>query len=191
MLLDADQSLPLEGGPSFSLSNRMLRLLWICVWKLFASWTPPPFRLVRIALLRVFGGNIDWTANVYGSARIWLPSNLSMKARSCLGPRSNCYCMGRIILGEGVIVSQDATLCAASHDVDDPNFQLITAPIEIGNDAWIAADAFVGPGVTVGEGAVVGARSVLFRNAESNGIYAGNPAKKIRKRKKVIDFGST
>ena len=182
-LLDAHDSKPLEGGPSFSWQNRLARVLWNSLWCLFASWTPAPFFRYRVALLRLFGAQVDWTAHVYGSARIWLPTHLTMEPHSCLGPRSNCYCMAPIRLESGAIVSQDATLCAASHDVDDPHFQLTVAPIRIGRGAWVAAEAFVGPGVTVGDGAVLGARSCLFKDAESRGIYVGNPAKKVRERK--------
>jgi putative colanic acid biosynthesis acetyltransferase WcaF len=58
----------------------------------------------------------------------------------------------------------------------------LTAPITIGEHAWIAADVFVGPGVTIGKGALVGARSSVFRNVESWTVIAGNPAKIIKKR---------
>ena len=90
--------------------------------------------------------------------------------------------MAQIRLDAGAIVSQDTTLCAATHDIHDDHFQLIAKPIVIGKSAWIAAEVFIGPGVTVGDRAVVGARSVLFRDAEAGGIYVGNPARKIRHR---------
>jgi len=59
---------------------------------------------------------------------------------------------------------------------------LITAPIIIGEGAWVAADVFVGPGVTIGEGAVVGARSTLVKNVEPWSVVAGNPVRKIKNR---------
>ncbi|QEG01055.1 Putative acetyltransferase [Stieleria maiorica] len=147
-----------------------------------ASWTPAPLHRYRVAILRFFGARVDWTAHVYGSAKIWLPANLTMGAHSCLGPRVNCYCMDQITLADRAIVSQDSTLCAGSHDISDADFQLITRPIVIGERAWVAAEVFVGPGVTVGRGAVLGARAVLFKNAIENGIYVGNPAKLVKER---------
>ncbi|WP_047817278.1 LbetaH domain-containing protein [Rhodopirellula islandica] len=186
-ILDAQSTRPLEGGPSYSLSNRVKRVVWIAAWKVLASWTPPPMRKYRVWLTRLFGGDIAWDANIYASAKIWLPCNLKMESRSCLGPRSNCYCMGNVTLREGAIVSQDASLCAASHDVDDQHFQLTVAPIEIGRGAWVAAEAFIGPGVIVEAGAVVGARACLFKDADANGIYVGNPAREIRKRRTGTD----
>jgi putative colanic acid biosynthesis acetyltransferase WcaF len=90
--------------------------------------------------------------------------------------------MAPIRIGAGAIVSQGAHLCAGSHDITSPVFQLTTRPISIGAKAWIAADAFVGPGVDVGEGAVLGARGVAFRSLEPWGVYAGNPAQRIKQR---------
>jgi putative colanic acid biosynthesis acetyltransferase WcaF len=99
-----------------------------------------------------------------------------------LAPEVNCYCMDKITLGDYASVSQGAHLCAGTHDIDDPHFQLVTMPIIIGPNAWVAAEAFVGPGVRIGEGAVLGARAVAFADLEPNMVYVGNPAKPLRRR---------
>ena len=62
---------------------------------------------------------------------------------------------------------------------------MITTPIEIGSQVWIAADSFIGPGVTIGEGAVVGARSSVYRDVPSWVVVVGNPATKLKNR--VLD----
>lgn len=139
----------------------------------------------RRFLLGMFGAKIDSTATVYGSVRVWYPPNLEMAQHSCLGPNVNCYCMARIRLEAHALVSQGGHLCAGTHDIDDPHFQLTTKPITVGAWAWVAAEAFVGPGVTVGEGAVLGARGVAFRDLEPWCVYAGNPAREIRKRTQI------
>jgi putative colanic acid biosynthesis acetyltransferase WcaF len=90
--------------------------------------------------------------------------------------------MAKITIGPYSIVSQGVHLCAGTHDINDPSFQLRTKPIEIGARAWIGAEAFVGPGVIVGEGAVLGARAVAFTNLSPWSVYVGNPAQKIRER---------
>ena len=181
-LLDASHSKPLEGGPSFSVRHRALRAAWGLTWWLLATWTPPPLHRWRRLLLRLFGAHIHPSARVYGRARIWYPPNLTMHAHAVLGPGANCYCMAPVSIGEKTVVSQGAQLCAGTHNIADPDFQLVTRPITIGPGAWVAADAFIGPGVTVGEGAVIGARAVLFKDAEAYGVYAGNPAKLIKRR---------
>lgn len=181
-LLDAKQAKPLHGGPSYSLGHRMFRAVWNVAWLVLAAWTPASLHRWRVWLLNRFGAQVHPTAHVYGSARVWYPPNLAMEARSCLGPRVNCYCMAAIKIGRGTIVSQGAHLCAGMHDIEDPEFQLLAKPIELGDGSWIAAEAFLGPGVTVGRSAVVGARAVLFKDALPHGIYAGNPAQLLRQR---------
>jgi len=181
-LLNAQTSKPLEGGPSFSLRHRMFRALWMAAWWLLASWTPPPLYAWRRMLLVAFGARLHPTARVYGSARIWYPPHLHMDAHACLGPGVICYCMAPIHVAEKAIVSQRAHLCAGTHDIRDPDFQLVTRPIDIGPHAWVAAEAFVGPGAQLAEGAVLGARGVLFGHTEPYGVYAGNPARLLRKR---------
>ncbi|WP_038212316.1 acetyltransferase [Xenophilus azovorans] len=181
-LLDAGRSRPLEGGASYSIGHRLFRALWNLAWLLCAAWTPPPLHRWRGLLLRLFGADVHPTARVYGKARIWYPPHLTMGAYAVLGPGVDCYCQGRITIGEKAVVSQGASLCAGTHDIADPNFQLVQKPIAIGAHAWIAAEAFVGPGVTVNEGAVVGARAVLFKDAEPWGVYVGNPARWIKTR---------
>ena len=181
-LLDASKSKPLEGGPSLSLKHRLFRAVWIAAWNLLAAWTPAPMHRWRAFLLNLFGAKVHSTAHVYSSVRVWYPPNLYMEEHAALGPRVNCYCMAPIRLGARAVVSQGTYLCAGTHDIEDPDFQLVVKPIIIGADAWIAAEAFIGPGVTLGEGAVVGARTVLFKDAQAGGVYAGNPAQFIKQR---------
>jgi putative colanic acid biosynthesis acetyltransferase WcaF len=181
-VLRAEKTNPIAGGPSFTLRNRLIRLLWRVVWFTLASWTPPYFRAWRRLILRAFGAQIAPTADIYSSVQIWLPSNLEMGEYSNLGPMVNCYSMDKITLGAYASVSQGAHLCAGTHDIDDPYFQLVTKPIAIGDNAWVATEAFVGPGVRIGEGAVLGARAVTFSDLEPDTVYIGNPAKPIRRR---------
>jgi putative colanic acid biosynthesis acetyltransferase WcaF len=171
-----------RGAPSFPLSHRIRRAVWQVAWLLLARWTPPVMRPWRLLLLSLFGARVHPAANVYASAVVWYPPNLSMEAHASLGPGAICYSMDRIHIGERAVVSQRAHLCCGSHRIDDPEFTLFALPITIGADAWIATEAFVGPGVTVGEGAVLGARGVATKDLEAWSVYAGNPARKLRPR---------
>lgn len=182
-LLEASTTRPMEGGASFTRRNRAYRVAWLLTWTVLASWTPPQLRAWRRFLLRLFGAKLSVTANVYASARIWSPRNLEMGAYAAIGPRADIYSMAPIVIGSYAVISQGAHLCAGTHDVDDPNFQLRARPIVIGARAWIATEAFVGPGVTVGEGAVLGARGCAMRSLEPWGIYSGNPAALLRDRR--------
>ena len=121
-------------------------------------------------------------ANVHGSARIWLPSNLVMMERSIIGGRAEIYNTATVTLMRQALVSQGAHLYAGTHDYSHPDFPLVTKPITIGRDAWICSKAIVGPGVTVGDNSVLGAGAVAFGDLLENGVYAGNPAVRIKDR---------
>lgn len=181
-ILNARDTTPLTGGPSFPLANRLERFAWQVCWTLLARWTPPMFSPWRILLLKAFGAQVGKGAAIAASAVVWYPRHLRLGANATLGPGVNCYSMAMISIGARTIISQRAHLCAGSHDVADPDFQLIARPITIGADVWIAAEAFVGPGVQVGDGAVLGARGSAFTALQPWTIYRGNPAAIIRPR---------
>lgn len=166
-----------------SLGNRAGRALWGVVWLLLFRPSPRPLHAWRRLLLGLFGARLGRGVRVYQSTRIWAPWNLTMGDYSVLGDHVDCYAVDRIEIGAHSIVSQYTFLCAATHDPDQPSFPLITKPIRIGAQAWVAADAFIGPGVTVGDGAVVGARACVFKDVAPGAIVGGNPARLIRMRK--------
>ena len=90
-------------------------------------------------------------------------------------------------IGDRVMISQEAYLCGATHDFNDPAFPLLAYRMEIGAYAWVCARASVGPGVNVGEGAVLGLGSVATRDLESWGVYAGVPAVKVKERTRTAN----
>ena len=52
----------------------------------------------------------------------------------------------------------------------------------IGNDVWIGSGCFIKSGVTIGDGAVIGMGSVVTHDVPPYEIWAGNPARFIKKR---------
>lgn len=52
----------------------------------------------------------------------------------------------------------------------------------IGNDVWIGNNVTIMSGVKIGDGAVIGTGAVITKNIESYEVWAGNPAKLIKKR---------
>ncbi|QYJ08621.1 putative colanic acid biosynthesis acetyltransferase [Qipengyuania flava] len=180
--LDAKRAGSRVGGPSFSLGNRLARVVWAACWLLLARWTPPVFHPWRALILRAFGARLGRGCRVHASVHIWLPANLDLGDNVLIGPGARLYNQGRIAVGSDSVISQRAHLCASTHDTSDPHFQLVLKPVTIREKCWVAAEAFVGPGVTMGKGSVLAARGALFGDAEAMTIYRGNPAEPIRKR---------
>lgn len=173
-------------GPSFSLSNRLLRLVWSIIYFTFFRFSPVPFHQWRIFLLRLFAARIGQHCCIYPDVRIWAPWNLEMADFSTLGSKVNCYNIALVRLGQRVVVSQGVRLCTGSHDYQSPNFQLVAQPIQINDDSWVCAEAFVLPNVTIDNGCIIGARSVVTKSQPAWTICAGNPCKPIKPRPQPI-----
>lgn len=57
-----------------------------------------------------------------------------------------------------------------------------TKKTKIGNDVWIGKGAIIKAGIEISDGAIIGMGSVVTHNVGPYEIWAGNPAKLIRKR---------
>ena len=53
---------------------------------------------------------------------------------------------------------------------------------KIGNDVWLGIRTIIQGGVSIGDGAVIGAGSIVTKDVGPYEIWAGNPARFIRKR---------
>lgn len=168
---------------AFSKRNKIARLLWTVVW--FSLARPFPRSIGngwKLFLLRMFGAKVNSKAIVYSSVRIYMPWNLEMAEHSCLGPEVDCYNADKIRIGAHTTISQKTYLCTASHDITNSSLPLITSPIIIEDQVWVAANAFIGMGVVIGQGTVVGACACVFKDVEPWSVVGGNPAKFIKKR---------
>jgi putative colanic acid biosynthesis acetyltransferase WcaF len=174
---------PFEGA-SFSLDNRLRRGCWQLACGLLFSPSPIALHSWRCWLLRRFGARIAAGCAIYPDVRIWAPWNLEMAPQACMGPGVHCYNLAPTRLGRRVVVSQRSHLCTGSHDYESETFQLIMAPIVIGDDVWLCAECFIAPGVCVGEGAVVAARAVVTRTLPPWTVCGGNPCRPIKPRRR-------
>lgn len=163
-------------------SNRelLLRVIWGIIAPIFFRPSPRLFYSWRIFLLRLMGAKVGRNVQIFPSAKIMYPWLLEIGDRSVISWDVKVYNPGKITIGRSTVISQYTHLCAASHDYESTNFQLLKRPIFIGSHVWIAADAFVGPGVSIGEGAVVAARAVVIKDVPPRTVVAGNPAKFIK-----------
>lgn len=165
---------------SFGVNVR--RVLWSFVQGTLFRWSFHNWYGWRRLLLRAFGAQVGEGARVRPCVRIEMPWNLQLGDGAVVGDGVKLYCLGPITVGRRATVSQYAHLCAGTHDYTRRSFPLVTQPIVIGEEAWVATEAFIGPGVTVGDRAVVGARAVVVKDVPPDMVVAGNPAKVIKRR---------
>ena len=166
-----------------SFRNRAGRALWRFVWLVFFRPTPRVMHSWRCFLLRAFGARLGKGVHPYPSAQVWAPWNLEMGNNSCLGENVDCYSVDSVTIGSNSTVSQYSFICTASHDYGRSDMPLVTAPVVIGENVWVAADVFIAPGVHIEDGVVVTARSSVFSNLPAWTVCGGAPAlpKKTRR----------
>lgn len=89
-----------------------------------------------------------------------------------------------ISIGERCAIANEVCFLTSYHAVGGPDARAgerLSRPLRIGNGCWIGARAVFLPGVTVGDGCIIGAGSVVHRDCEANSLYAGVPAKLIKR----------
>lgn len=169
--------------PAFGVANKIARSVWaICYLTLFRP-SPRPLFAWRRFLLGIFGAKLGSGVAIYPSAKIWAPWNLVCADMVAIANGAEIYNPSPIYFGSHAIVSQDAFLCGASHDYNDPGFPLYSKSIHVGAYAWVCARACVMPGVSIHEGAVLGLAAVATNDLNAWTVYAGSPAKAVKRRK--------
>lgn len=92
-----------------------------------------------------------------------------------------------IEIGEGTNIGGGSRICDTDfHSVYSDyrlngNTNIKTKPVYIGKRVFIGGHSIILKGVTIGDEAVIGAGSVVTKNIPAGEIWAGNPAKFIKK----------
>lgn len=152
-------------------------LLWWLVQAVAFPLTLHATHAPRRFLLRLFGAKVGRAVVIRPTARFTYPWKIAIGDHSWIGDDVVFYSLDTITVGSHCVISQKSYLCCGSHRTDDRAFGLQTAPITIGNGAWLAADCFVAPGVCVGANTVVGARSSIYQSLPPGHFCVGNPCR--------------
>lgn len=112
-----------------------------------------------------------------------------------LNPASIIYGHGGVTIGNDVRIAAHCVIIPANHQIAGPSDSIyrkpvVTKGITIDNNVWIGTHCVILDGVRIAEGCVIAAGSVVTRSTESNGIYAGVPARRVKSRE-VLDAQST
>jgi maltose O-acetyltransferase len=102
----------------------------------------------------------------------------------------NCYLDNRrgIYIGNNVGIAHNTKIYTLGHDLEDPKFSTVGAPVKIFDNAFLFSNCIIMPGVTINEGAVVLAGSVVTKDVAAYTIVGGNPAKKIKERNSEVAY---
>lgn len=170
-------------------------MLWWLVQAIAFPLSLHNFNRWRCFILRLFGATIGEGVVIRPTARFTFPWQVRIGDHSWIGDNVVFYSLDRINIGSHCVISQKSYLCTGSHSIETKSFDLITAPINIGNGVWIATDCFVAAGVEIGANAVVGARSNVMTSIPSLQVAWGSPCiirypRTIKPQSAKIDFVS-
>ena len=96
---------------------------------------------------------------------------------------NNVSAQTNVYITAHTVIEDDAFLGPCSATTNDKYMQYgaqLRGPV-IRKGARIGSNATILPGVTVNSNAVVGAGAVVTKNIDTPGVYAGNPAKLLKK----------
>ena len=92
----------------------------------------------------------------------------------------------KMVIGNDVEIGPNVSFFDQDHQFEANQLireQLsIIKSITIGNDCWIGSGSIILKGVDVGNGSVIGSGSIVNKSIPEMEIWAGNPAKFIKKR---------
>jgi acetyltransferase-like isoleucine patch superfamily enzyme len=93
-----------------------------------------------------------------------------------------------IEIGKWTMVAALATIFDTNFHHIEPQADIVTAPVVIGDNVWIGLQAIILPGVTIGRDTVVGAGSVVVSSLPAGVLAAGNPARIKRQLRQQDDW---
>lgn len=145
--------------------------------------------VIKIGKNFISQADIRW--NVYGiiqpnvlnvrtpGAQIIIGDNVGISGSTISASQS-------IVIGNNVLIGSGCVICDSDahpiHPKDrNDSKKTKSIPIKIEDGVFIGARCLILKGVTIGKGSVIGAGSVVTHDVMPMSIYAGNPAKFIKK----------
>jgi len=135
--------------------------------------------------------NIEVGDNVYVGhntiLKAWHQNRMTIGAHTWIGQGCFFHSAGGIEIGSAVGIGPMVKILTSQHTADELELPVLFSkvelkPVTLGDGCDIGVGATLLPGVQVGEGAIVGAGAVVTRDVPAYEIWAGNPAKLLRRR---------
>ncbi|WP_304654790.1 acyltransferase [Sporolactobacillus sp. STSJ-5] len=113
---------------------------------------------------------------------------INIGSNSQIGDFCNLYGQGNLNIGKDVMIASNVQIVPNQHTYEDISKPIkenpeISKGINIQDDVWIGTNVSILDGVTIGKGSIIGAGSIVNRDVPPYCVYAGVPARLIKKRR--------
>lgn len=156
-------------------------LLWDCI----SRYSQIPFIGLRYCILKSMANSCGDNVRVGTSVRLLNIKKLSIGSNVSI--HDFCYidAAGGIEIGDNVSIAHNTSILSTNHDWSDKFIPIkynptIADKVLIKDDVWLGCAVRVLPGVTINSRSILAAGAVVNKNVDSNSIYGGVPAKKIK-----------
>jgi len=145
--------------------------------------------------LKIFGENIsigDYATLICSSDKkidisTWqtdkLNGSISLGSYILISPGTSIRSAESIDIGDSTMIASDVVITDSDwHGIYDRTDYVATPkPVKIHKNVWIGERSIILKGTQIGENSIIGAGSVVHGDIPPNSVYAGNPAKEVKK----------
>ena len=163
---------------------RRIKTIWLelVVMKAHIVGCIIPSHHLRRAFYRLIGMTIGKGSSIHMKLTLYDPRGICIGEDTIIGERCTLDGRAPLHIGNHVDIASEVMIYNSEHDVCDPKFEAITAPVTIEDYVFVGPRVIILPGVTIGKGAVVGAGAVVTKDVAPFTIVGGVPAKVIGER---------
>lgn len=122
------------------------------------------------------------------SCFIIVPENMVIGENTSISSYTTIFATYGVKIGRNCLISSNCGISSYNH-ISDSNDRIrdveedrkFSKPVIIGDNVWVGMNACILPGVTIGNNAIIGSGSVVTKDVPANEIWAGNPARCLKK----------
>ena len=126
------------------------------------------------------GLKVNFPSEVNGGRFVRLGANVHFNGMLIYGG-------GGLTIGDNFHSGRDCRIITENHRYEGAeelpyDSQKVKRPVTIGDNVWFGDSVTVLPGASIGDGAVLGACAVVTGPVPALAVFAGNPAREIKRR---------
>ncbi len=142
-----------------------------------------PIFTLRKLVFQAAGVKIGKGSTIHMGCKFFDPKGVQVGSDSIIGDKAFLDGRSTLRIGNHVDLASEVMIYNSEHDINDPYFGAICAPVEIADYVFIGPRAIILPGVKIGKGAIVAAGAVVTKDVAEFTMVGGVPAKPIGERK--------